>query len=172
MVALGSYKPLALENLISSKRNNFIVMPLAVQDPGNLGAIIRSAVAAGSSGVIVDHSSADPYSWKALRGSMGCTFRLPIANTNNMLETLTQARRHGWVIVATSPHTGTSIYDATLNRRVVLLVGNEGSGLESRLRQEVDLTLSIPMSGKIESLNVAVATAIIAYEIRRQRSLK
>ena len=172
MVALGSYKPLALEHLISSKRNNFIVMPLAVQDPGNLGAIIRSAVAAGSSGVIVDHSSADPYSWKALRGSMGCTFRLPIANTNNMLETLTQARRHGWGIVATSPHTGTSIYDATLNRRVVLLVGNEGSGLESRLRQEVDLTLSIPMSGKIESLNVAVATAIIAYEIRRQRSLK
>ena len=143
-----------------------------MQDPGNLGAIIRSAVAAGSSGIIVDRSSADPYSWKALRGSMGCTFRLPIANTDDTFETLRQARRHGWVIVATSPHTGTSIYDATLNGRVILLVGNEGSGLESKLRQEVDLTLSIPMSGKIESLNVAVATAIIAYEIKRQRNRK
>ena len=172
VVALGSHKPLAFENLISSKRNNFIVMPLAVQDPGNLGAIIRSAVAAGSSGIIVDRSSADPYNWKALRGSMGCTFRLPIANTDDTFETLRQARRHGWVIVATSPHTGTSIYDATLNGRVILLVGNEGSGLESKLRQEVDLTLSIPMSGKIESLNVAVATAIIAYEIKRQRNRK
>ncbi|MEE3202881.1 MAG: RNA methyltransferase [Acidobacteriota bacterium] len=145
-------------------------MPLAVQDPGNLGAIIRSAVAAGSAGVIVDHSSADPYSWKALRGSMGATFRLPVADTIDTLGTLRQARQLGWAIVATSPRNGTSIYDTSLNRRVILLVGNEGSGLESDLRQEVDITVSIPMSGKIESLNVAVATAIIVYEMRRQRN--
>jgi tRNA G18 (ribose-2'-O)-methylase SpoU len=100
---------------------------------------------------------------------MGCTFRLPVADTDNTLETLRQARHLGWTIVATSPHNGTSIYDADLNRRVILLVGNEGSGLGSELEQEIDITLSIPMSGNIESLNVAVATAIIAYEIRRQR---
>ncbi len=158
------------ENIIFSELNDFIVMPLAVQDPGNLGAIIRSAVAAGSAGVIVDHSSADPYSWKALRGSMGATFRLPVADTIDTLGTLRQARQLGWAIVATSPHNGTSIYDTSLNRRVILLVGNEGSGLESDLRQEVDITVSIPMSGKIESLNVAVATAIIVYEMRRQRN--
>ena len=168
VVALGSYKPVDSEKIISYEPNGLIVMPLAVQDPGNLGAIIRSAVAAGSAGIIVDRSSADPYGWKALRGSMGCTFRLPVADTDNTLETLRQARHLGWTIVATSPHNGTSIYDADLNRRVILLVGNEGSGLGSELEQEIDITLSIPMSGNIESLNVAVATAIIAYEIRRQ----
>ncbi len=160
------------ENIISSDLNNFIVMPIAVQDPGNLGAIIRSAIAAGSSGVVVDHSSADPYSWKALRGSMGCTFRLPVADTTDTVETLRRARQNGWGVVATTPRNGSSIYDANLNRRVILLVGNEGSGLKSALRKEVDITVSIPMSGKIESLNVAVATAIIAYEIRRQRNTK
>lgn len=169
MVALGSHKPMSSENIISSGPNSLIVMPLAVQDPGNLGAIIRSAVAAGSAGVIVDNRSADPYGWKALRGSMGCTFRLPVTDTNDTLETLRHARELGWVVVATSPHDGTSVYDASLDRRVILLVGNEGSGLESDLQQEIDITVSIPMSGKIESLNVAVATAIIAYEIRRQR---
>ena len=100
---------------------------------------------------------------------MGCTFRLPVTDTNDTLETLRHARELGWVVVATSPHDGTSVYDASLDRRVILLVGNEGSGLESDLQQEIDITVSIPMSGKIESLNVAVATAIIAYEIRRQR---
>ena len=169
VVALGSYKPVDSKEIISYEPSRFIVMPLEVQDPGNLGAIIRSAVAAGSAGIIVDHSSADPYAWKALRGSMGCTFRLPVADTDNTLETLRQARHLGWTIVATSPHNGTSVYDANLNRRVILLVGNEGSGLGPELDQEVDITLSIPMSGNIESLNVAVATAIIAYEIRRQR---
>jgi len=172
VVALASHRPMSSENIISSGPNSFIVMPLAVQDPGNLGAIIRSAVAAGSSGVIVDSSSADPYGWKALRGSMGCTFRLPVADTKDTLETLRHARELGWAVVATSPHDGTSVYDASLERRVILLVGNEGSGLESDLQQEIDITVSIPMSGKIESLNVAVATAIIAYEIRRQREEK
>jgi len=172
VVALGSHKPLTRENLFSSITNDLIVMPLGVQDPGNLGAIIRSAIAAGSSGVIVDHSSADPYGWKALRGSMGCTFQIPVVDTDNTLETLGHAHQNNWTIVATSPHTGTSIYDVSLNHRIVLLIGNEGTGLEPDLRPKVDITLSIPMSAKIESLNVAVATALIAYEIRRQRNLK
>ena len=169
-VALVRHHPIETDDIISAAETGCILMPIGVQDPGNIGAIVRTAVATGATGVIVDASSADPFGWKALRGAMGCTFRLPVADTRDVAGTLDQAHQHGWTVVATVPRSATSLYEANFERPVVVLVGNEGSGLNEQIEQAVDATISIPMADGVESLNVAVATAVIAYEVRRQRT--
>tara|TARA_B100000949_G_scaffold178844_1_gene159753 strand:- start:178 stop:621 length:444 start_codon:yes stop_codon:yes gene_type:complete len=143
-------------------------MPIGVQDPGNLGTIIRTAAAAGVTGIIVDRSSADPFGWKALRGAMGGTFRLPVIDFRNVSDILPQARQYGWTVVGTTPRAEASLYEIDLRKPMIILMGNEGSGLDTRIINEVDIRMSIPMLNGIESLNVAAAAALITYEIRRQ----
>ena len=152
-----------------------------VQDPGNVGAIVRVAEAAGATGVVAAGSSADPFGWKALRGSMGSALRLPLVvekgsrtfsrrGDEKVRDPISNARRHGCRIVATVPRGGRSLFDADLTGALAVLIGSEGAGLSPAVVDAADLRVTVPMQPPVESLNAAVTAALIVYEARRQRN--
>ena len=147
-----------------------VVIICDVQDPGNVGAIVRVAEGAGASGVIVTGQSADPFGWKALRGSMGSALRLPIVTMPRIQDALADAARHGARIVATVPRDGVSLFDTAFTGSTAFLIGGEGVGLPDSALDAADLRVTIPMEAPVESLNAAVAAAVLLYEARRQRS--
>jgi len=150
-----------------------------VQDPGNLGAIVRVAEAGGAAGVIVCGTSADPFGWKALRGSMGSAFRVPIVReaqtSETLLRLLQRLKDAGVRVLATAPSHGGAgqahgwFSDKPLTGACAILLGGEGPGLSMELIASSDGVISIPMQPPVESLNVAVSAAVIIYEARRQR---
>jgi len=141
-----------------------------VQDPGNVGAIVRVAEAGGATGVVAAGSSADPFGWKALRGSMGSALRLPLAISEHADRAVAQARRRGCRIVATVPRGGRSLFDVDLTGALAVLIGGEGAGLSPAVVDAADLRVTVPMQPPVESLNAAVTAALIVYEARRQRN--
>ena len=147
-----------------------VLAAAGLQDPGNAGAIIRSAAAAGATGVVLDELSADPWGWKALRASMGSAFHVPVVRSRAMAALIEEWRRHGLQIVATVPRGGVSMYDVDFSKPSAVLLGGEGAGLASELIDAADVRTSIPMHGQIESLNAAVAAALLLYEAQRQRA--
>ena len=146
-----------------------VLMLDEVQDPGNVGAIVRAAEACGATGVIAGQGTADPMSWKALRGSMGSIFRLPVAARQSLPVAVGAARAKGIEIVAAVPRGGVLLPDCDLRVPVAVLLGGEGGGLPDSLVALATTRLSIPMPPPVESLNVATAAALIAYEAQRQR---
>ncbi|MCY4025303.1 MAG: RNA methyltransferase [Acidobacteria bacterium] len=170
-VALGDHRPASLDAVLKAPRDvaACVVAPVGVQDPGNLGAIIRTAEAAGAAGVAVAGRSADPYGWKALRGAMGSTFRVPVADGGSPTELVAAARSGGFRVLAAVPRGGQPLQEADLGRRHLVLVGGEGAGL-SPFADLADDAVSVPMEAAVESLNVAVAAGVILYEARRQRA--
>lgn len=146
-----------------------VLTAAGLQDPGNAGAIIRSAAAAGATGVVLDELSADPWGWKALRASMGSVFHLPVVRSRALAVLIDEWRGAGVSIVATAPRGGISMYDVDFAGPTALLLGGEGAGLPDRLIAAADTRVSIPMHGGIESLNAAVAAAVLLYEAQRQR---
>lgn len=152
--------------------HSLVVVACEVQDPGNLGAIVRVAEGAGATGVIVAAQSADPFGWKALRGSMGSALRLPIARAADVNDAVRNVRRSGARVVATVPRDGTDLYEARLTGPVALFIGGEGPGLSPEVIHEADARVTIPMDAPVESLNAAVATAVLLYEARRQRAIQ
>lgn len=141
-----------------------------LQDPGNAGAIVRSAAAAGATGVVLDEQSADPWGWKALRASMGSAFHVPVVRSRALAGLIEEWRRKGVRIVATVPRGGRSMYDVDFTKATAVLLGGEGGGLPDAYIAHADERVSIPMHGQIESLNAAVAAALLLYEAQRQRS--
>jgi RNA methyltransferase, TrmH family len=146
-----------------------VLSAIGVQDPGNVGAIIRAASAAGCTGILIDETSADPWGWKALRASMGSAFHVPVVRNPDVRSSIDACKKGGLQIVATVPRNGTSMYELDFSRPMALLLGAEGSGLPQALLKAADARVSIPMSASVESLNVAVAAALLLYEARRQR---
>jgi TrmH family RNA methyltransferase len=146
-----------------------VLAATGVQDPGNAGAIIRSAAAAGATGVVLDELSADPWGWKALRASMGGAFRVPVVRSRALATLIADWRRGGIRIVATVPRGGVPMYDVDFTQPSAVLLGGEGGGLPADLLTAADTRVTIPMHGNIESLNAAVAAAVLFYEAQRQR---
>jgi TrmH family RNA methyltransferase len=147
-----------------------VLVACDVQDPGNIGAIIRVAEGAGASGFMAAGQCADPFGWKAMRGSMGSALRLPLAIPPRVDDAVHEARRHHARVVATVPRDGVSMFEAPLDGAIALLIGGEGIGLPDHVIAEADLRVTIPMQPPVESLNAAVAAAVLLYEARRQRS--
>lgn len=148
-----------------------ILIAVDVQDPGNAGAIVRAGEAAGASGILFAGTSADPWSWKALRASMGSTFRVPVARTRHLSDASDELRRAGIVVAAAVPRAGTPMHELNLRRPTALLLGGEGAGLDATVAAAADARVTIPMHAPVESLNVAIAAAVLAYEAKRQRDL-
>lgn len=146
-----------------------VVVAHDVQDPGNVGGIIRTAEAAGASAFIGSTGTADPLGWRALRGSMGSALRFPIARAD-FDETLRACRKAGLTIIALVPRGGDPFFTADFRRPTALLLGSEGPGLPRDIGQYADQQVSIPMQGPVESLNVGVAAALVLYEAFRQRT--
>jgi len=167
VVALGQPR-VATVAAILAREPSLVVVAIDIQDPGNVGAIVRTAEAAGATGMIAAGVSADPFGWKALRGAMGSAFRLPLARETGLDEVVAACRHAGLQIVATAVE-GVPLPDVALRQPTALLLGAEGSGLSPEVLRAADVMLTIPMQGAVESLNVAVAAGIILYEARRQR---
>jgi TrmH family RNA methyltransferase len=146
-----------------------VVAAIDVQDPGNVGAIIRVAEAAGATGFVAAGGSANPFGWKALRGSMGSALRLPIAIEMAAEDAVVDARRRGCRILASVPRDGRSPFDLDLTGPLHVLVGGEGRGLQQALTDDADERVTIPMRAPVESLNAAVTAALLVYEAMRQR---
>ena len=170
IVALAERPPVDEDRLYGGAAP--ILIAASVQDPGNLGAIVRVAHAAGAAGVVAADGAADPFGWKALRGSMGSVFHLPVAVRARLEDAVRTARSRGWRIAAAVPRGGTPYLEADLRERTAIVIGSEGSGLPDRLVESADLRLTIPMAPGVESLNAAVAAAILLYEARRQRTAR
>jgi TrmH family RNA methyltransferase len=147
-----------------------VVAALGLQDPGNVGALIRSADAGGATGVLLDAASADPWHWKALRASMGSTLRLPVIRDAEAAETMRACQRAGLQVVATVPRGGAAPDRVDLRAPTILLLGAEGAGLPAGALAAADHTVTIPMRAGVESLNAAVAAALLVYEAARQRA--
>jgi len=139
-----------------------------VQDPGNVGSAIRSADALGATGLVAIGATADPSGWKVLRGSMGSAFRLPLARAE-LADAEAAARRSGSSILATTRHAGRALGDTDLSAASFVLFGHEGLGLPAEVVSGADLAVSIRMRPGVDSLNVAVAAALVLDEARRQR---
>ena len=146
-----------------------VVVAVGVQDPGNLGGLLRTAEAAGATGACLTAGTADPFSWKALRGSMGSAFRLPHVRGLTAEEAVRRLRGHGLLILATAADADLAYDRADLRRPFALLLGREGAGLPDELVRGADQRLAIPMRGPVESLNVGVAAGILLFEAARQR---
>jgi TrmH family RNA methyltransferase len=155
---------------VLAKQPQLVMMVDAVQDPGNVGAIVRAAEACGVSGVIVGSGSADPFGWKALRGSMGSALRLPIARVDSTTDAVDAARAAGMRVFAAVPRGGTRLADCDMRGPTAIILGGEGPGLSADVLERADQRLTIPMQAPVESLNVAVAAAIVLYEAARQRT--
>jgi TrmH family RNA methyltransferase len=149
--------------------HGLILATVDVQDPGNLGALIRAAEAGGAAGVLVSGASANPFSWKAIRGSMGSALRLPIAAGLPLDSVVSHARASGSRTVASVPREGRAPEAIDWSGAIVLFLGGEGPGLPAGLLAQCDDLVTIPMAPPVESLNVAVAGAILVYAARRQR---
>jgi TrmH family RNA methyltransferase len=171
IVAIASLHRASLDDALARKPQ-LVFLLCDVQDPGNVGAIVRAGEACGVTGLVTGEGTADPYGWKALRGSMGSTFRLPVAARASLLDAVRAAKAKGVRVVAAVPRSGEALPDADLRQPSAILLGGEGGGVPEPLLKQADARLSIPMHEPVESLNVGAAAAIIAYEASRQRSLK
>ncbi|MFC1568423.1 TrmH family RNA methyltransferase [Candidatus Margulisiibacteriota bacterium] len=146
-----------------------IVFCVEVQDPGNLGTIIRTADAAGSAGIILSKGTVDLYNGKVIRGSQGSLFHLPIMQIDDVKATIEQLRKKKVKMISTDAEAKKECYAADLRGAVAVLVGNEGAGLFEDVVKLSDEVVSIPMPGQAESLNVGISTAVMLYEAIRQR---
>ena len=144
----------------------------AVQNPGNLGGLLRTAEAAGASGAILSAGCADPFSWKALRGSMGSAFRLPHFHGGPTDQVLDALEAQGIAVLATAADGERRYDEADLRGPVALVVGGEGAGLSAAVRERAAARLRIPLEEPVESLNVGVAAALVLFEAARQRGFR
>lgn len=147
----------------------FFMICDGIQDPGNLGTMIRSAAAAGCSGVAVSNNSVDPYNPKVVRGSGGCIFSIPVVAEVKVLDVLKAAKDKKVKTVAADASSKKTIYEADLKAPLALVIGSEGAGSSSDILSACDEPVSIPMKKDVESLNAAVSAAVILFEAVRQR---
>jgi TrmH family RNA methyltransferase len=160
-VAIARWTPTPLDRLPVTSDADVVALA-GVQDPGNVGSVIRSADAFGAAAVLALDGSADPGNWKALRGAMGSTFRVPVARVADE-DALAWARRTGRRVAAAVPRGGVTPDDAALDGPLVFLLGREGAGLDEALARRTDIHVTIPMRTGIDSLNVGVTAAILLW---------
>jgi len=141
-----------------------------LQDPGNLGTIIRTAAAVEADGLILSEDSVEPDHPKVLRASVGQWFQMPMQVSPDLAATITEFRHQGLQIVATLPTATQAYWEVNFRHPTVLLLGNEGNGLSDNIAGLADCTVQIPLAEKVESLNVAIAAALMLYEVKRQRA--
>jgi TrmH family RNA methyltransferase len=169
VAALVHIKLHTLDHLIENASGPLLVVT-GLQDPGNLGTILRSAEAFGSAGVVLGEGTVSLYNSKVVRASAGSIFRLATlkADLKGVIETL---RTRSIRLVATSSHKGTALPEADLSGKTAIFIGNEGAGLDKKLIAEMDELIMIPHSPRVESLNAGIAASIILYEASRQKTV-
>lgn len=150
---------------INYNESNFLLLD-NIQDPGNLGTILRTADSLNMNRIIVSKGTADAYNLKVVRSTMGAIFRVKIIEVQNLSKTIKEMKKHKIKVYATDLQTDKSIYDVDYEKSAIV-IGNEANGVSSEVLEEATQRIKIPMIGKTESLNAAVATSIILYEAFR-----
>jgi RNA methyltransferase, TrmH family len=169
VAALVRLKETAMEAILDKAGENPVLAVAGIQDPGNLGTIIRSAEAFEAAGVLLGEGTVSPFNSKVVRASTGSIFRLPVVRAE-LAESIPELRKRGLRLIATSSHKGTPLKAADLSGRLAFFIGSEGAGLGRDLLAKMDELVAVPHSPKVESLNAGVAASIILYEAARQRS--
>ncbi len=177
VAALVRFKEFSLSEVMESERLQVgpIVVLAGLQDPGNLGTILRSSEAFGSAGVVLGEGTVSPFNSKVVRASAGSVFRLPVVHSHGksaagkLEEVSEKLRAKGVRLIATSSHKGTPLDQSDLKGATAIFFGNEGSGLPRDVMAKMDEVVAIPHTQQVESLNAGVAASIVLYEAARQR---
>jgi TrmH family RNA methyltransferase len=169
IVAIARHTPASLDTAAGNAPQLMVVLA-GIQDAGNVGAIVRAADGCAATGIVTTDGTADPFGWKALRGAMGSTFRVPIATHQPLVPAIDELRRRAITIVAAVPRGGTLLPAARLDGPTALLLGGEGAGLPEAVVAAADERITIPMRPPVESFNVAITAALILYEAASQRA--
>lgn len=167
VAALVRLRDSSVDSLL--ERPGLLVAITGVQDPGNLGTILRSAEAFEAAGVLLGEGTVSPFNSKAVRASAGSVFRVAAARVK-LAEMISRLQERGFRILATSSHKGIPLEQANFSGQVAVLVGSEGAGIGRELLAKADEVIAIPHSQKVESLNAGVAASIVLYEYSRQKN--
>jgi len=177
VAALVRMKDFSLADVLERLQVGPVIVLAGLQDPGNLGTILRSAEAFGSAGVVLGEGTVSPFNSKVIRASAGSIFRLPVVTgktavgktAGGLEEISAKLRAQGVRLIATSSHKGTPLDQANLTGPAAIFVGSEGSGLPRAVLAQADELIAIPHTQQVESLNAGVAGSIVLYEAVRQR---
>jgi TrmH family RNA methyltransferase len=168
VAALVKCKQFTLDDVLTRVQAGPLLAIAGVQDPGNLGTMLRSAEAFGACGVVLGDGTANPFNSKVVRASAGSVFRLPLVRAN-LPTILGSLRANGLRLLATSSHKGVPVHEVKFDGPAAIFIGSEGAGLPRELISEMDEMVAIPHSANVESLNAGVAASIVLYEVVRQR---
>src|SRR5580700_10226866 len=175
VAALVRMKEFSLADVLERLQVGPVIVLAGLQDPGNLGTILRSAEAFGSAGVVLGEGTVSPFNSKVIRASAGSVFRLPLIHAHGksaaskLEEVAEKLRIQGVRLIATSSHKGRASDEADLKGPTALFFGNEGAGLPRELMARMDEFISIPHTPLVESLNAGVAASIVLYEAAKRR---
>jgi len=172
VAALVRMKEFSIENVLERVQVGPVIVVVGLQDPGNLGTILRSAEAFGSAGVVLGEGTVSPFNSKVIRASAGSLFRIPLVTgkaAGGLEAILAKFRAQEVRLIATSSHKGTPLDQADLKGPCAIFIGSEGAGLPRTLMAQVDELIAIPHTQQVESLNAGVAASIVLYEAARQR---
>lgn len=167
VLAVVEKKKYSLDYIINEKEPLILVLE-NLQDPGNLGTIMRSGEACGVSGIIMSNDTVDIYNPKVIRATMGAIFRVPFVYCDNLID-VTNRLKEKKINIYAAHLNGDSFYGCDYCQPTAFLIGNEGNGLTDELSGEATKLIKIPMKGKVESLNAAIAATVLMYEAQRQR---
>lgn len=168
VMAVISMKAWDWKSLFRGERRLILILE-SLQDPGNLGTILRTGEGAGIDGVILNHTSVDPYMPKVIRSTMGSIYRVPIAVAEDLEPVVSSLKDSGVRVFAAHLKGRKSYYEQAYLKDTCFMIGNEANGLSEPLAQMATDYIRIPMSGQVESLNAGVAAALLMYEAKRQR---
>lgn len=173
----GTETPQGVLGIVQLKQNEVdysggvFVLADKIQDPGNMGTIIRSIHACGFNGLITTKGTVDIYNEKTLRSTMGSIFKVPVVEDKD-LELIKELKGRGFKLVVSTLEEAVDFYDADIKENIIIAVGNEGNGISKEVLQEADIRVKIPMPGGAESLNAGVAASVMMYEALRVRRIQ
>ena len=163
---LGNCQP---ETGGAGRKNTHLLVLENIQDPGNLGTMIRAGEGAGVTGILMDRTTVDIFNPKTIRATMGALYRVPFYITPDLPETLRDLKQRGVTLYGAHLEGAVSYEEPDYRGHTGFLIGNEGNGLSPEIAELADIRIRIPMEGRTESLNAAVAAALLMYEVSRQR---
>ena len=159
----------SIEELLHKEKNPCFFLLENLQDPGNLGTIVRTAEGAGVTGIIMNRETVDIYNPKVIRSTMGSIYRVPFVYVEDLKEAIAKVKAHG-IFTYAAHLDGKNSYDKEdYTKKTAFLIGNEGNGLRKEIADLADTWIRIPMQGQVESLNAAIATSVLMFETARQR---
>lgn len=169
ILTVVAMKETSFDELFESDKAPFIMILESIQDPGNLGTIIRTAEGAGVTGIVINDTTVDLYNPKTIRSTMGSLYRMKIYESKNLKETVAELKKRGIKTYAAHLKGKEFYYEKSYKEPVAFMIGNEGNGLTDELSDMADTYIKIPMEGSVESLNAGIAASVLMYETLRQR---